>query len=148
MKNIRKVILLIIAGIVIVIQFIPVDRTNPPVTADLWAPEDVKEILKNSCYDCHSNETDWPWYSYVTPVSWLVSNDVNDARRHLNFSDWENMNMSARKKMLDEIWEEIEGGEMPLSIYTFMHSDAKISDEQLKFIFNWTQVAADSIPEN
>jgi len=145
MKNIRKIILLIIVGIVIIIQFIPVDRTNPPVTADLWAPEDVKEILKNSCYDCHSNETDWPWYSYVAPVSWLVSNDVKDARRHLNFSDWENMNMSARKMMLDEIWEEVVAGEMPLSIYTLMHSDAKVSDEQLKFIFKWTQVNVDSI---
>ena len=148
MKNIRKLILLIIAGIVIIIQFIPVDKTNLPVTADLRAPDNVKEILKNSCYDCHSNETDWPWYSSVAPVSWLVSGDVNDARRHLNFSDWDSMNMSDRKKMLDEIWEEVEGGEMPLRIYTLMHSDAKISDEQLKIIFKWTQITADSITGN
>src|SRR5450759_484008 len=81
-----------LAGAVVValgaIQLIPVDRTNPPVQKEMPAPPDVQAILRRSCYDCHSNETVWLWYSKVAPISWLVSRDVRQGRRELNFSDW------------------------------------------------------------
>ena len=79
----KKVVLTMIAVLLVDIQFIPVDKTNPPVTADLQADQEVKEIFKRSCYDCHSNETKWPWYSSVAPVSWLVSSDVFHAAEEI-----------------------------------------------------------------
>ena len=82
-----KKILIAVVVIFVVIQFIPVDRTNPPVTEEIKAPENVLKILQTSCYDCHSNKTDWPWYSYVAPVSFFIVGDVSEGRHHLNFTD-------------------------------------------------------------
>lgn len=135
----KKVILIIIIVLILGIQFIPVDQTNPPVTADLQAPQNVKEILKRSCYDCHSNETEWPWYGYVAPASWLVSRDVNRGRKNLNFSEWETMNPDDKKKFASEIWEEIDDGEMPLGIYTLIHSNTLLSAADLTVISRWTR---------
>jgi hypothetical protein len=139
-----KFIIAGLIGILVFIQFIPADRSNPPVSADLSATPEVKEILKNSCYDCHSNETVWPWYSHVAPVSWLITGDVKDGRRHLNFSEWENLSKSDKAKTLSEIREEVEEGEMPLPIYTFMHSDADLTEDQISIIAEWTKTIPDS----
>ena len=111
-------ILLIIA--VIGIQFIKVDRTNPPVIGDIKAPDEVKNIFKKACYDCHSNETKWPWYSHVAPVSWIIEDDVSDGRRHLNFSEWENYKDTRKSKKRDEIWDEVKDGDMPIKMYTYL----------------------------
>ena len=140
-----KFIIASLIGILVFIQFIPVDRSNPPISADLNAAPEVKEILKNSCYDCHSNETVWPWYSYVAPVSWLITNDVKDGRRHLNFSEWELLSIRDQIKASDEIREEVEEGEMPLPIYTFMHGDADLTEDQTKVIAEWTKTITDSV---
>ncbi len=102
--NKLKIASIVIAVILIAIQFIPVDKTNPPVTSELDAPIEIISILKKSCYDCHSNETVWPWYSNIAPTSWLVASDVKDARAHLNFSEWENLSRKDRVKMKEEIW--------------------------------------------
>ena len=140
-----KFIISILIGILVFIQFIPADRSNPPISADLNVTPEVKEILKNSCYDCHSNETVWPWYSYVAPVSWLITNDVKDGRRHLNFSEWELLSTRDQIKASDEIREEVEEGEMPLPIYTFMHGDADLTEDQTKVIAEWTKTITDSV---
>lgn len=124
--------------ILIAIQFIPVDKTNPPVTADLNAPPDVKSILKRSCYDCHSNETKWIWYSHVAPVSWLVASDVEEGREHLNFSEWGNLTRQKIARKKEHIWEEVKEGGMPLSKYLWMHSDAKLSQKDKDIIRDWT----------
>jgi len=137
----------ILYGLIIVfifIQLIPVDKSNPKTLAEIQAPSDVKTILKNSCYDCHSNQTSWPWYSYVAPVSFLVSKDVKDGRRHLNFSIWENLSAEKKADKLDEIWEEVEDGEMPMPIYTFMHTKAKLTEAQKSIIKNWTRGGGNS----
>jgi hypothetical protein len=76
------------AALIAIAQFVPVTEDNPPVRGDLQAPAAVKTIVRRACYDCHSNETAWPWYGRVAPVPWLVSRHVNEARRRLNFSDW------------------------------------------------------------
>ncbi len=86
-----KKALIILIVILVAIQFIPVDKTNPPVTAELDAAMEIISVFKRSCYDCHSNETVWPWYSSIAPVSWLVTADVKEARKHLNFSEWGNL---------------------------------------------------------
>lgn len=124
--------------ILIALQFIPVDKTNPPVTADLDAPPDIKSVLKRSCYDCHSNETKWPWYSSVAPVSWLVASDVEEGRSHLNFSEWGNLTRQKIARKKEHIWEEVSEGGMPLSKYIFIHTDAKLSKKDKDLIHDWT----------
>ncbi len=132
----RIIILLLILGLT-GIQFIEVERTNPPVTAEIRAPSDIMEILKKSCYDCHSNETVWPWYSKVAPVSWLVEDDVTEGRKHLNFSTFESLDTSVKLKKKDEILEEVQNGEMPLDIYTLIHPNANLELLQIAKIEKW-----------
>ncbi len=109
------------------IQFVPVDRTNPAVTADVPTSPEVKAVLRRACYDCHSNETVWTWYAYIAPVSWLVAKDVHEGREHLNFSTWNNYDTTEQVKLMRESWEEVEEREMPLWFYTPMHRDAQLS---------------------
>ena len=132
-----KKILIALAIIVVGIQFIPVERSNPPVTGKIDAPSNVLSILKASCFDCHSNETEWPWYSYVAPVSFLVSADVEDGRKRVNFSEWDKYDDEKRTKKLDAIIEEVDEGEMPLSKYTLMHPDAKMDQAKIKVLKDW-----------
>lgn len=135
MKKIFKVTLLILGAFFVGIQLIPVDRRNPPVLVDLEAPVEVKSILKRSCYDCHSNEVNWPWYSYVAPVSWLVAYDVKEGREELNFSEW-NKYLGA-PEMKEEIVEEVAEGEMPLPIYLAIHRGAAVSESELDRLKQW-----------
>jgi len=132
-----KKILIALAIIVVGIQFITVNRSNPPVTGKIDAPSNVLSILKASCFDCHSNETEWPWYSYVAPVSFLVSADVEDGRKRVNFSEWDKYDEEKRAKKLDAIIEEVEEGEMPLSKYTLMHPDAKMDQAKIRVLKDW-----------
>ena len=133
-----KKILIGVAGVLIVIQFIPVDRSNPPVEGEIMESTELKTVLKKSCYDCHSNETVWPWYSYVAPVSWLVADDVHEGRKHLNFSNWQNIEVRKVSKAKQEIWEMVSEGEMPLSKYVLLHPEAKLSEKDKQIIKDWT----------
>ena len=139
-KKIRLWLILIIA-VFVLIQLIPVDRSNPVVSQDLElkAPENVKTIIKNSCYDCHSNNTKWPFYSYIAPVSWLVTSDVTEARHHLNFSIWEQYTMERKNGKKAAIWEAISEGEMPLPEYVFMHRKSELNEQQKQIIKIWSQ---------
>jgi hypothetical protein len=132
-----QIAFILIAVVIIAIQFIPVSRTNPPVTAGLDAPVEVISVFKKSCYDCHSNQTEWPWYSYIAPVSWLVSSDVENGRLHLNFSKWEKFLRKDKVKMKEKIWEEIEKEKMPLWKYTRMHPNANLTQEDKNIIKDW-----------
>ncbi len=132
----RFIIVLIIV-ILIGIQFVPIDKTNPPVTGEIKAPAEVMEILRVSCYDCHSNETIWPWYSYIAPGSWLVVYDVDEGREHINFSEWQSYSDEDKAENIEEIWEEIEEGEMPLWYYLIIQKQAKLSEDQKAAIKKW-----------
>ncbi|MBN1446599.1 MAG: heme-binding domain-containing protein [Bacteroidetes bacterium] len=134
-----KTMLLVLLAIVLGIQLFRSERSNPPVMGDLRAPAAVKEVLRESCYDCHSNETIWPWYSAVNPVGWLVAADVIEGREHLNFSDWENFEAQKRWHMKQEILEVVESGEMPLSVYLLMHGNARLSTEDRAVLTQWVQ---------
>ncbi|WP_269523960.1 heme-binding domain-containing protein [Coraliomargarita parva] len=128
----KKILLLVSAAValaLIAIQLVPAERSNPPVLADFDGPDAVKEILRTSCYDCHSNETVWPWYSYVAPVSWSVAEHVREAREELNFSDWASFRGDAH--LMEEIYEETKEGHMPIGSYLRMHPGAKLSEAQL-----------------
>lgn len=130
MKKALIAIIIIVVGI----QFIPVERSNPPITSEFSAPSDVKQILKRACYDCHSNETNWVWYTKIAPASFLAASDVHDGRRHLNFSEW---NPDKEAKHKDEIWEEIQEEQMPPWQYKIFHSESKLSQEEKNIIRNW-----------
>jgi len=132
-----RMFMLLLLSAFVGIQFINVERTNPPVTKELQASPEVKSILKNACYDCHSNETVWPWYSKVAPVSFLIADHVNEGRRHLNFSTWGDMYTPKQKEYKKEIWREIESGNMPISNYTILHPKAKLKPEELLLIKKW-----------
>jgi hypothetical protein len=132
----RSLLILFFAAF-IGIQYIEVDRTNPSVREDLNAPADAKHILKTACYDCHSFETKWPWYSKVAPVSWLIVDDVDEGRKHLNFSLWESLNSSKRKELKKKIWNELVNDEMPLKIYTYLHPNASLEITQKNILKRW-----------
>jgi hypothetical protein len=128
-------------------QFVRPARTNPPVEevraarAHLNMPSEVQAVLKRACYDCHSNETSWPWYSNVAPASWFVTDHVDHGRKHLNFSDWAQEGRHTEKKdageQLDEIRKEVEARNMPLGSYLLLHPDARLSDRDIKLITDW-----------
>ncbi len=134
----KKIILASLVAVALLIQLVPVTRDNPPVSAALTAPPAVDEVLRESCYDCHSHETVWPWYSYVAPVSWLVAHDVHEGREHLNFSAWNDLPAAKQLKLADEVWEEVSEGEMPLGIYLIVHGDARLSGDDMETIRAWS----------
>jgi hypothetical protein len=135
-----KVVFWIIVVIAVGIQLIPVNRTNPPVTGEIEAPEEVMAILHRSCFDCHSNETKWPWYSYVAPASWLVAKDVRDGRGHINFSEWADYNSKQKEHKQEECGEMVAIGEMPLWFYLPLHSESNLSEEDIELLVNWSVV--------
>lgn len=138
-----KKIGLALFAIFVIIQFFRIDTTNPEVIAEndflyaVGASDDVAQIIKTSCYDCHSNTTQYPWYSNVAPVSWWLKDHINEAREELNFSEWETFEHKRKLKKLKESVEELEEKEMPLKAYTITHGDAKLSDEQREMLVNW-----------
>lgn len=130
-SNVRRAVLwtaVIGMGVAVAVQFVPYGwrHPNPPVTMDAPWPDAASErIARESCYSCHSNETDWPPYSYVAPFSWLVRSDVDSGRDELNFSTWDRDDGEA-----DDAIESIVAGSMPPDRYTMIHRGARLSDEE------------------
>jgi uncharacterized membrane protein len=130
---------LAVAIVLALIQVIPADRTNPPVRIDVDAPDHVKEILRRACYDCHSHETHWPWYSRVAPVSWWIADHVEHGRGDLNFSEWPALDFYAQELACKDIEEQITKGEMPLRNYTILHPEARLTDDERETILEWAR---------
>ncbi|GJQ61300.1 MAG: cytochrome c [Melioribacteraceae bacterium] len=129
-----KKVLLIISGLFILIQIIPYgrDHENPEsVTTPEWDSQETKALFERACKDCHSNDTEWPWYSNIAPASWLVQHDVNEGREHFNVSAGP---ISAHQAM--EAVEEIEIGKMPMPIYLPLHPEADLSPEEKQTLIN------------
>lgn len=141
-----KLILKILGGLVILgvialisIQFVPVERTNPPVVSEpKWDSPETKALAERACFDCHSNQTKWPWYSQVAPASWLVTDHVQEGRAKLNFSEWgkpqggEEAEQGEEREggegaEPDEIAEIVEKGEMPIPSYLLLHPEARLT---------------------
>ena len=101
-----------------------VDRTNPPITKTVNAPADVMAILRRSYFDCHANETHWPWYSYVAPMSWLFADDVKECREELKFSQWDAYSPQRQAHKIEECAEKVSAGEIPLCFYLPLHLGA------------------------
>lgn len=151
MKKILKSIFLLIIIFLLLCQFIPKNNNNNgtsdgPVSISSVhrVPEQVSAILKTSCYDCHSNHTAYPWYSKIQPVSWWLSNHVEEGKRELNFSEFGNYSLRRQYHKLEEIAEQVEEHEMPLSSYTLIHQDAKLSENQVNILKSWVSSLRDS----
>jgi len=122
--------------VLLIIQLIRIDRSNPPVdpTHDFITtekvPEDIAQTLKIACYDCHSHESTYPWYTSYAPISWWIKHHINEGREHLNFSEWSTYSTKKAHHKLEECVEMLEEDEMPMSSYTIMHKAAKLTPQQ------------------
>ncbi len=140
----RKIFLGLLAALVI-IQLFRIDKTNPEsdpnhsIFVVESVPTDVETIIKTSCFDCHSNQVAYPWYSNIAPVSWVVKNHINEAREELNFSEWGSFTTKRKLHKLEEIEEEVGEGEMPLPGYLIIHGEARLSEQQQQRLVNWAK---------
>ena len=105
------------------------NETNPP--------ENVKLILETTCFDCHSNKTNYPWYNDITPVNYWLDSHIKDGKKHLNFSKWSSYSLKRKEHKMDELYEEVEQGEMPLSSYTWTHSESNLTQYQPDAVVTW-----------
>lgn len=144
-KKIVKAALLVLVLGFVVIQFFGIDRTNPAVDraqtleATVNVPPDIQLIMGRSCNDCHSNQTLYPWYSYIQPSGWFLKNHVDDGRRHLNFSVWNTYDAKKKSKKLEEVCDEVEAKAMPLPSYLWIHRDAVLSENDAKALCDWAK---------
>jgi len=143
-KKILKIAFVVIVVIFVGMQAIRPTLSNPPVdesqtinSRTQMTPQ-VASILDRSCRDCHSNKTVWPWYTQISPVSWWMSNHVNEGRRDLNLSEWGKLAPDRQDRKLRQMCDEVQDGVMPLSSYLPMHPTARLSDQDKKTICDWT----------
>lgn len=122
----------------LLIQLAPVERTNPPVEKEISVPGNVMGILRKACYDCHSNQTKWPWYSSIAPASWLLVSDVKEGREELNFTTWNRYPAKKLATLPKKIQEEVQEGEMPPLPYRLLHPEARLSAEEKDQIRDWS----------
>jgi hypothetical protein len=141
-----KTIALALAAVFLLAQFVQPKRTNPPVVpsrsieAHVQVPQEVLPILKRACGDCHSSETRWPWYSHIAPLSWIVADDVNLGRRHVNFQDWEAQeNPKEAAEHLALICKEVRDKGMPPFSYRMMHKESRLSNKEVETLCSWSQ---------
>ncbi len=125
--------------VLLAIQLVPKQQSNPAVTSEMPASPELKTLLKRSCYDCHSNETVWPWYAQIAPISWWIGGDVKEGRRELNFSTWNLYSPSRKAKKLQEVQKQIEQGKMPLWYYLLAHPEARLSASDQDLILKWAK---------
>lgn len=153
LKPILKGLVAVLAVAFIAVQFVQPNQPNPPVDpaqtlqAHARLSAEVETIFNRACRDCHSNETDWPWYSQIAPVSWLVADDVRIGRRQLNFSEWGRYNARQAEQKLEEICAVVQAGAMPPRSYTVAHKQAKLSAEEIKTICAWTVATQQQMTE-
>jgi hypothetical protein len=148
-----KIFLIVLLIAFIALQFVPyqMPKNEEAGTDDLInggnLPENISSILRTSCYDCHSNQTVYPWYSKVAPASWLLAKDIREGREELNFSEWGSAGKRKQIKNLESINEEVASGAMPLKNYLILHRDAKLSPEQRNALVKWTEDMTNKILE-
>ena len=153
MKKALKIIAIIFVVAFIVIQFIRPDFTNPPVNqaetleANLQVPENVQAILNRSCADCHTNNTKYPWYSYIQPSAWFLAQHIEEGRGQVNFSTWKTYPAAKQRRKLSEVCEQVQSKEMPLPSYLWIHRDAQMSDADIKTLCDWTETEQAKIVE-
>jgi hypothetical protein len=129
--------LTVVAVLGVAIQLVPVERPVPASGAEIPAPPEVRAVLQQACYDCHSSHTTWPWYSRVAPVSWLVARDVREGVAKVNYSAWDRYSQAEQVKKLAKSRKEVDKGKMPLWFYLAIHRDARLSAADVALIDAW-----------
>jgi len=143
-RSMRRALLVGLA-VLVAIQFVPVSRDNGPGTVDaVAAPPEVTALLRRACANCHTGATEWPWYSRVAPVSWLVVHDAHHGREHLDFATLPAAAPKKKAKLFGEIAEEVGEGGMPLYYYRWLHPEARLTDAERKAIVDWANAAQDA----
>jgi len=139
--NVGGFALLGIAGGLLLTQFVPVQHTNPPTTGDVSAPPRIEAMLRRACYDCHSNETRWPWYSRVAPISWLAAHEVELGRKEINFSQWDEYYPATRKRKLQWTERALRHEAMPPWSYRIVHPGARLTEADTAALEEWIESA-------
>lgn len=150
-KKIAKVVSVVVGVVFVLIQFIQPNRTNPEVDesktmqTELNIPADINALLVRGCKDCHSNQTVWPFYSYIAPASWLVSNDVTEGRKRFNMSEWGKYKFSKKVQKLSGIYQNVTDRSMPLPKYIPLHPEANLTDAERNQLAAWAQKEAEKL---
>ena len=149
-KKIGLAILIVLTGI----QFIkPASNENgqalpSDISTTISIPSNVQLILQTACYDCHSNNTNYPWYTYLQPVGWMLANHIRHGKKELNFNEFGSYTARRQRSKLKAIANQVKDGEMPLNSYTLMHKDARLTREQKQLIIEWVQKTKDGLEQN
>jgi hypothetical protein len=152
MKAVRIIVLAMIV-VIIVIQFIPsgIPENKPDdgrsLDSSRLLTESIQQQLKESCYDCHSNHVNFPWYAKLAPSSWLLSKHIREGKDHLNFSEWADYSKRKKISSLEHISDEVKSGGMPLRSYLIIHRKAKLTSEEKNALLKWTEEASDKVME-
>jgi hypothetical protein len=138
-----KIAALVLAGVFIILQIFQLDKNNSGIgESHIFTveklPENISNMLHYSCFDCHSNQTRYPWYDNIAPASWLVAHHIREGKNQLNFSEWGIKDLTDKLGILGEIQEEVKSGAMPLASYTMIHREAKLTKEQVDEMVKWT----------
>ncbi len=128
-----------LVALLVVLQCFPIERTNPPERGEPPGSPEVQALLRRSCFDCHSHETQWPWYAQIAPVSLLIARDVKNGRKEVNFSMWQNYDEKRKARKLKEIAKQVGAGDMPLFYYLALHANAKLSAAERELIVKWAK---------
>lgn len=139
-----KKVLLGILIVIILIQFIRPEKNESDIVSNdiktvMNVPNNVQQIIKTSCADCHSNKTVYPWYSEIAPISWFLASHVNDGKEHLNFSEWSTYNDNQKSHIIKDLNKELKSHKMPLNSYLWIHKDAKMTEEQYQIMLDWVK---------
>ena len=146
-----KKILVVLLVAFVLIQFFQIDKTNPALTPQMdfltikKTPEHTANLIRNGCYDCHSNEAKYPWYSNVQPIEWFLQDHIKEGRKHLNFSTFATYEPKRQAHKLAEAGQEISDNEMPLDSYVIAHSEAKFTEAQKKELVQYFKLVENDI---
>ena len=141
----------VILAVFIIIQFFQPKKNISEVVSpndiflQLQADQPVKDKIQHVCYNCHSNNTRYPFYGYIAPVSWILNNDIHRGKRHLNFSEWANYSKKEKLEHLTDICDEVTSGDMPIKSYTIMHRHSKVNEKEVNDICAWTDSAGEEV---
>ena len=138
-----RTILIVLAFVLVAIQFFRPEKNQTAgpfpndITTKYAVPAQVHAVLKRSCFDCHSNNTDYPWYNNIQPVAWFLDHHVQEAKGELNFNEFTSYSPKKARHKLEEVGESVTEGWMPLDSYLWIHRDAKLSPAEVKLVADW-----------
>ncbi len=150
MSRLKKIVMMLIV-ILIAVQLIQPARNedrqvvSTDISKTVFVPANVQTVLQAACYDCHSNHTHYPWYTYVQPVGWILNNHIKNGKRELNFSDFSSYSKRRQESKFKSIASQVHDGAMPLYSYTIMHKNARLTKEEKYLIISWAQHNNDSL---